>query len=732
MGKISINMPVSAAILLFVFSCGETIKTDEEKNETETTDSDTEIDAGTDKDTDTDSETETETAEDDTGSTDQDDAGPYDTETPGTCLETDTDPEYVAAVGCYQDYLAVAAPPLASSIPGVLSAKTVLDRIGEQLGEEDLFFQNSRKYPIHFDFASTHLSGNGLPLVTELGDFNETEYYSEDRRFVLGALNYYEGPRVWAYEIAPYDTANAAMIETAFRRIKENLWVGNKLMFHPTSDTVDVEAAKLPDDVPIVTTDELFEGITYQPLNLAGSMGQLRFFSTEDLNTEYLSFRDIAVLETIPNDLGVCSGTISAEFQTPLAHINVLAQNRGTPNMALIGAFDDPELRALEGKWVSLTVGAQEFTIAEVDKETADAWWEENKPSEIVLPEIDMSVTDLRDIEDVLDVDNSALDDALAEAIPAFGGKASHYGAFPHITAVDIPYPDAFVIPIYYYRTFMEENGFLDRVQTLTESAEFQNDPAVRELELSRLQADIMASTLAPSFEEMLIDKLRTDFPGRNRFRSSTNCEDLGGFTGAGLYDSQSGDPDDPSRPVDEAVLNAWASVWSFRAFEEREYRSISHDEVGMAVLVHRSFPDEAVNGVAITANIFDTVGMEPGYYINAQIGDTSVVLPPDGVTSDQFIYHYDMPRQPIVFISHSNMAAAGETVMTRDQVADLAESMEAIHSYFNGIYGPNTPEHFYAMDIEFKFNTDSTEPDAVPELVIKQARPYPGRGYGN
>ena len=212
------------------------------------------------------------------------------------------------------------------------------------------------------------------------------------------------------------------------------------------------------------------------------------------------------------------------------------------------------------------------------------------------------------------------------------------------------------------------------------------------------------------------------------RFRSSTNCEDLGGFTGAGLYDSQSGDPNDPSRPVADAVRAVWASVWGFRAFEEREYRSISHGEVGMAVLVHRSFPDEAANGVAITANIFDPMGIEPGYYINAQAGDVSVVLPPEGVTSDQFIYHFDMPRQPIVFIAHSSLVPEGETVMSRAQTAELAEALEGIHGFFNGVYGPNTPEHFFGMDVEFKFNTDDPDPDAVPELVIKQARPYPGR----
>jgi hypothetical protein len=277
----------------------------------------------------------------------------------------------------------------------------------------------------------------------------------------------------------------------------------------------------------------------------------------------------------------------------------------------------------------------------------------------------------------------------------------------------------------------METNGFMDKVQEMLANEDFQNDPAVREQELSLLQADIKATALDPVFEAELIDKLNNEFPGPNRFRSSTNCEDLGGFTGAGLYDSQTGDPNDPQRPVADAVLNAWASVWRFKAFEEREYRSISHDEVGMAVLVHRSYPDEALSGVAITSNIYDPEGIEPGYYINAQKGDVSVVLPPEGVTSDQFLYYYDMPRQPIVFIDHSSLVPEGENVMTRDQIIQLSEALGGIHSFFNEVYGPNSPDHFYAMDVEFKFNTDDTDPEAIPSLVIKQARPYPGRGDG-
>ncbi len=642
------------------------------------------------------------------------------------CVSSSPNPDFLQKIGCEVDFDALSSTPVSAGIPGTLSVKTVVDR----LDGDALYFQNSRKYRVHYDFASAHLSGDGRPIVPLLSQFNQTEYFSPDRRFLLGALNYYEGPKVWAYEISPYDSASAEMIERAFRMIEESTYFGGDLVFHPTSDSVARAASTLPDDIPVVTTEELFEGIDYQPLNLGTSMGQLRFVTTQDLESGDISFRDIGVLDTVPNDIAVVSGIITAEFQTPLSHINVLSQNRGTPNMGLKGAFDDPYLRALAGKWVELVVGPFEYSVTEVSKERADEWWKQHMPEKVGVPELDLNAKDLRDVEDILDIEALGLGAALAEAIPAFGGKASHYAAFPHMDGEVVPHPKAFAVPVFFYRQFMEQNAFDERVETMIADEEFLGSPVVRKRTLDKLRDDIKLAPVDTGFEMLLLDKLRADYEGiRMRFRSSTNCEDLDGFTGAGLYTSKSGDPSDPMRPVLDAVRKVWASVWNFRAFEEREYRSIPHTAVGMALLVHRSFPEEEVNGVAVTTNLFDALGMEPGFYINAQVGDVSVVIPPDGVTSDQLIFHYDMPGQPIVFMAHSNLIPAGQTVMTRAQTATLGRALKAVHEFFNPLYGPATPEHFYAMDVEFKFDG---EPGEDPALFVKQARPYPGWGMNN
>jgi pyruvate, water dikinase len=653
--------------------------------------------------------------------------------TPGTvawdCVIEEETPEYATQLGCMEDFDKLASAPLVASIPGARSTKTVLDQLGTAVfdtpsfSDLPLYFQNSQIYPIHWNFASTHLSGMGNPLVPDLGTFNLTEYTSPDRRFVLGAITWYEEPQVWTYEIAPYDTASAEMLELAYRAIAANTWFGDQLYVHPGSVAVEAVAAQLPADVPVITTDELFEGVTYQPLNLATTTGLLTFHEAADIEDEVLNFRELVVLDAIPNDLTIVAGVITDAFQTPLSHINVLSQNRGTPNMALKGAYDNPDLRALEGLWVELTVEADDYTIFEITAEEAADWWEANKPDPLDAIPMDTSVTGLIDAEDVLDLETYDLGGALAVAIPAFGGKGSHYGGLVHI-GPEVPVPDAFMVPLSYYDAFMRMHGLYDEFDAIAADADFQADPTLRAERLEGFQETMQDLPLDPGFEAEMLAKLDLDYPGvRMRFRSSTNAEDLGDFTGAGLYTSAAGTVGDGDS-VQDAIREVWSSVFNPRAYEERDYYSIDHTMVGMSLLVHPSFPDEEANGVAITANIFDTSGLEPGFYVNVQAGGASVVKPEPGIVTDQFVSYHDQPGSPVVYLAHSNLVPAGETVLTATEVHTLGNALAAIRDYFYPVYGVGGG--FYGMDTEFKFDGP---PGEDPVLWMKQARPYPGWG---
>ncbi|MBX7082505.1 MAG: PEP/pyruvate-binding domain-containing protein [Nannocystaceae bacterium] len=648
------------------------------------------------------------------------------------CSETPTDhcratagttPEFLQHLGCKADFDALASEPIDVTLPGATSTKLVQDHADG----DALYFQNSVTYPIHHDFASAHLSGDGLPVVPALAEFNTTEYFSPDRRFNLGAVTYYEEPDVWALEIAPYDTASAAMIESLFRATAGDSYFGHALAFHPTSENVAIEADKLPDDIPVVTTDELYAGIDYQPLSIAVGIGRLHFTTAQALETDYVSYQDIVVLDQAPNDISVVQGIITAEFQTPLSHINVLARNRKTPNMGLRNALEDETLRSFEGKLVELTVAASEWSMREVTEEEAQAFWEEHKPPPVDLPPMDLSVTDLRDIADVTaePEGDDSLRDAIKTAVTAFGGKAAHYSVLARTEGV--PIKPAFAIPMYYYDQFMRDNGIYDRVDVLLADPDFVTDAAVRDTELAALVDAIMAGTVDAELQVMLADKLDADYPGlKMRFRTSTNSEDLDGFPCAGCYESHTGDPADWEDVLD-AIKETWASAWLFRTFEERSYYGVEHKSVGMALLVHQNFADEEANGVAVTNNPFDPSGLQPAFYVNVQQGgDVEVVAPPPGVSSDQFLYYFDQPGQPISYVSHSSLVADGATVLTAKQVHELGVALSAIHERFSPAYGPASGNaEWYAMDCEFKFD-DEADPSMPATLYIKQARPYP------
>jgi len=631
-------------------------------------------------------------------------------------IEAGTEPDFARQLGCQADFEVLASAPLDASIPGARSCKTLVDRMDDNAQ----YFQHSGRYPIHWDFASEHLSAPEHPMVPALAQFNATEYFSPDRRFILGAVTWYDGPQVWAWELSPYDTASAELITTAYRSVRDNAFFGEDLYFHPASLAIEAVAKELPEDVKVISTDQLFAGIDYQPLNLARSMGQLRFL--EDDAVHDASFRDIVVLEAVPNDIGVVSGIVTDSFQTPLSHINVLSQNRGTPNMALRGAWTDTTLRELDGQWVELTVDAFDWSIRQVTREEADAWWDEHRPTPIDIDMMDTSVTELTDIEDVLDLDSLSLADALSEAVPRFGGKASHFGGLAMMD--EVPNPDAFVVPVHFFDAFMEANGLWTELEELLADPELQEDREMRRARLEELREAIKDGDVDPDFEAALIDKMLNEHDGRRmRFRSSTNAEDIGSFNGAGLYTSKSGDADDPEYPVMDAVRKVWASVYSERAFDERSYYGIEHRNIGMALLVHRSFPDEDANGVAITANVFDRTGVEPAFYVNVQEGEESVVQPEPGTTTDQFLHYYQQTGSPVVFLAHSNLVPQGATVLTPTETQELGTALHAIHLYFQEVYGTGG---FYGMDVEFKF--DSSD-GGGSRLFVKQARPYPGWG---
>jgi len=649
---------------------------------------------------------------------------------------TATAPKYLSELGCSNDYNALASVPMDTSLTGARSTKVVLDTVNDNT----LYFQNSQLYSVHFEFVKANLKNAG-----DSNTFETTQYYApeSDRRFLLGAVTHYEGPNIWALEIAAYDTMTPAMIKKLFDAIKDKAFFGPGLRFHPTSLSLEATAKKLDGSVPVVTTSDLYGSITYQPLVLASAKGQLLFFSSAEIQSgTFIPYNAIVVLDEAPNDISVVAGIISEQFQSPLSHINVLSANRKTPNMGLKDARNDKRVAPYLGKWVELTVGAEDFNIVEVTAEEAAQYYTEHKPNKdtkLELPALDTTVRGLWDVKDVVANYASYPDSnkraAISSKVPAFGGKTVNYSVMAQ--TADIPLPKAFAIPMYYYDKFMRDNGLYERIDSLMNTEEFVKEPAVRMEALRNFRNKIMKGTVDSELQALLKAKLAADYMGTDgkpiamRFRTSTNSEDLDAFPCAGCYESHTGDPAVCWEDVLNAIRQAYSSVWLFRTYEERDYYNVDQKSVGMALLVHHTFQNETANGVAVTNNPFDSSGTNPALYINVEYGgDAEVVHLPAGVTTDQFLFFNETPNTPIQPISSSNLIPEGTTVLTKSQVYSLGTALSTIHQLFRPAYEASKTS-WYAMDVEFKF----APVDAVgnkttePRLWVKQARPYPGRG---
>jgi hypothetical protein len=650
----------------------------------------------------------------------------------GECADVSAGPPFfLQRIGCQADFKALASDPMDATIPGASSAKVVLDLRGEQ---DALYVQNSCLYKLHQDFVLKHLLTPDLPPVYPPFTNN---YYTSDRQFMLGAVTYYEGPQKWALELAPYDNAAAPMIQRLYSAIKDAAYFGPALYFHPTSQPGEKVAKDLPGlGIPVLTTNDLYQGIDYQPLNRAEAKGYLKFVRAAQLNlgTAYLQPTDIVVLDSAPNDITVVMGIITEQFQTPLSHVNVLSGSRGTPNMGLRKAWTHWKLRPLAGKPVRLVVDALGWDIDEVTPEDVDAWWEQVKPKdEVEAPRYDTEERELKNTEDIVEdakIESEGLKKAIKDQIPKYGGKASHYSILSKTSLAKptlLRVPPAFAVPIYYYDQFLRENGFDTRIQAWLDDPTFDNDSAIRDREMALLREDMRHAPVNAEFQELLRAKLQERLPGAKvaRFRSSTNSEDLEGFTGAGLYASHGGVIANWDSVL-LAVRSTWAATWRFRAFEERRYHGIPHLSIGMALLVHHAFTDELANGVALTGNPFDPAGNELAFYVNAQMYGESVVLPDAGVTTDQFLYLYKHQGQPATYLSQSTLVPAGQDHVLSDvQVNQLSQGLQAVQDAFWDAYG--TIGSVWYMDVEFKLNI---EPGTdTPQIIIKQARPFRGAG---
>ena len=620
--------------------------------------------------------------------------------------------------------------------------------------EPQVYFMNTKKHPLHYDFARQVLEVDQTVM-----EFEDNTYHGTDRTAMAGTILYYPDienagenkiSSPFSVTFFPSDDLNPQQALFCHRLIEERMnhaelsGQDRKVIYLPAGEQQekDVEQHRElfeKEGAAILFKRDLYSGIPFQLLNTGTAYGTLLLKSPEDLEKDVVSFKDILVLTRLPNELPVVGGTITAEMQTPLAHVNIAARNRGTPNISLPDADKDERITSLLNKIVRFEVKSGSWSLTEATLEEAQAYWESIK-KEKIFPEFDLENKKIRPLEDI----------SFADSI-SYGAKAANVAELSGLLGQNAPI--GFAVPFYYYEEFIK-NSII--TEPLIDEAENDCIDEGRDMDLCSDVSEFIAengkdATLESFIDIMLTDNsFLTDSPFREatldglkyfighisvdtefaadlrgmielfhgndpvRLRSSTNAEDLEDFSGAGLYRSVTAYASG-SDSASSQIRKVWASVWNYSAFEERELWNIDHKSVKMGVLVHQSFPDENANGVLITQNISDPTVY--GHYVNVQLGEVSVTNPENGAFPEIFVIIPGVESQVQMQSLSWSSLSPGEPILNIEEVAELYKLSDKVHTHFSELYGKHKLN--CAFDIEFKFIPPQRK------LIFKQVRPY-------
>lgn len=515
----------------------------------------------------------------------------------------------------------------------------------------------------------------------------------------------------------------------------------HRLLWLPPTDADQVALAAHEDSfraagIGWLDRDELLADIDLQILNPGVAYGTLRHLTPAELSRTVVSSRDLLLLSRPVNELPVVAGTITEELQTPLSHVAIASRARGTPNLALPGASGDARLAPLLGQLVRLDVEDDGFSVRAADLDEAEAHWAAGLGVALDVPPADLERDDLPDLADLGFEDSASV-----------GVKAANVAELHHLLGPAAP--EGFAVPFSAYDRFMRDSivrrrvcrdAFVDcareeRAQAVCEAAlqrcyagalgrlslrdyalalleepAVAADPELREAALDGLRFLVGHAPPDPTFAEALDGAVAARFGDtRMRLRSSTNAEDLPDFSGAGLYRSVSAQGLGSRRPSAQ-IRKVWASVWTWRAVEERAAWGIDHAAIAMGVLVHPATVAESANGVVVTADLY---GARPGAItVNVQPGDLPVTNPEGGAT----------PEVVVVWEGSFERRAASSLspdapVLDEAELADLYGLARKVQHHFAPLYG--RPAEALALDLEVKRTSEG-------RWFVKQARPYP------
>ncbi|MBL0911554.1 MAG: pyruvate, phosphate dikinase [Bacteroidia bacterium] len=596
---------------------------------------------------------------------------------------------YLPQLEKVDDFRKLEGRPLSDKFSHIRSVKVVYD-----LHSKKLYFVNGNHYTYHHEFAEQVL-GYGIPLY----EFNERNYGAGKlaRDLLLGNLNHVQNTKTWFLELSPSDQMDIPYIETLYRSVKENCAFGDSLRFYVNNLRLLQAAEKGTLKLPLIRSEGLFGSLLYQQVSAGETGGILKRYTLDELKNTVPDRNEIILLNGTPLSLPDVKGIIVTELQTPLSHLVLLGRNRGIPVAVCTQAWDDPRLATLEGKKVEFKTLADSMQL----RENAALQFEE-KPVRTIVLEKDLSKKGLISMDKVPDL-----------GLGYVGAKAYNFACLAAISRKkqEFRVPEyAFAIPFWYYAQHVEQSGALKLI------VELDKNSATLKEDLKAVRKKIQEYPVDPELLRLVEERMNAQAEfAAFRFRSSTNAEDLSDFNGAGLYDSKSAVKGDTSKTVANAIRKVWASTWSPAAYREREIFGIDQRSVAMGILVHRSFPEEEANGVVVTQNLYRDYD---GITVNVQKGESSVVLPEKGITTEIFTaYPFEQPpwdgELVLDYVSHSPLNDY-KPLLSEAEIKKLYSACMAVRAGMRRYWGEDA-----VCDIEFKL--------VGPErkLYLKQVRIY-------
>ena len=617
-----------------------------------------------------------------------------------------------------------------------------------------VYFQDSVRQPFHYGFISRRLAGfEGLSPQA----IDAVSLRTAGQRLVLGAVLLPEegsvrevGLQIIGQEVFPVDRVVEWLRQVRGALVLPPGWTAYYVPTVeqgtvPDADQRRLEAAGFP-------VASVSRWIRKDEVYSAGwAKGRLRYVPAAEIRAAFVEGRlrpeDILLTDAVPAEIPVLSGTISLTPATPNSHVAILSRSYGIPFVHVADAARQAELRSWDGQEI-LMVASGEAGVDPVRLLNVEGFL---TPGQRALLDKARTPPRLRILPMARRGSIQLLTrDLRPEDVAYVGGKAANFGGLVRSVPDHAPASSlAFTFDLWM--------GFLDQTlpggRTLRETINERLKAHVFPPDMSRLSADLAAirslirdgADFSAAQKKAILEALGTVHSGGNlRFRSSTNVEDSEQFSGAGLYDSYSGclldDTDgdtsgpsqcDPSEPEERGVFRAlrrvYASFYNENAFLERLRHGVDESTVGMAVLVHRSFPDEIelANGVA-TLRVTGSGSRESLAYSGELVLQTGAasVANPAGNALPEVVEVSRLAGGTPTFRLHrrASRLPLGATVLDwTSGYASLVELLELAALEFARVR-PGRQE--FLLDLEFKRV-------APRSLVVKQIREIPSNPAG-